>query len=291
MKIKLLTKRQQLGIFNCSDPIALMREYVSFSEDIMSAAKYKDVCRSCKLDPGNQSMLQRLEKMQLNERQEKCLENLSSADVTEIYDNSGHIYPEVFLKMLEVFPEEISKEILLEYVKYCNINNDVKIKALEVLGKEAKDVILPNLHLTIDLFNQILRTFSRQGAKEILIAMSKGHECEIEDEEVERKILRVFSDEDLKDIFRAFIDGLPWMSEDYFLKIFEICSKEEAKELIEKAIGNDLDLWFPTLKKIVEYFPKDEAKKLIDAFWETSPGSNCYTSERREIERLLSRKQ
>ena len=38
MKPKLLTKRQQIGIFNCADPIAVMREYVSFSDEVIDVA-------------------------------------------------------------------------------------------------------------------------------------------------------------------------------------------------------------------------------------------------------------
>ena len=291
MKPKLLTKRQQLGIFNCSDPVALMSEYVSFSEDIKVAAEYKSVRMSYKLSPDNTAMLQRLQKMKLNERQKECLENLSAADVKEIYWNDGPIYPEVFLKMLEVLPKETSKELLLLYVKHCNINNDVRIKALKVIGKDAKDIILPKLHLNLDLFNQILATFSIKETKEILIDMAKGYDSYIEFDDVESKILKVFSDEDLRDILREFVEGLPWMNEKCFLKIFEIFSREETKELLQKAIKNDMDLWSATLRKIVEYFSKEDAQKLINAFWKTSPGGDCYTLERKRIEKLLNKKQ
>jgi len=290
MKEKLLTERQQLGIFNCADPVALLREYVSFSEDIKIAAEYKDVRTNYKRDPSNTAMLQRLQELNPNERQKECVNNLSATDVTEIYRNGGHIYPEVFLKMLDVFPKEISKEILLQYVKYCEINNAVCIKALEVLGKDAKDIILPKLHLTIDMFNLILKIFSKKEVKEILITMAGGYDSHIEDDDVELKILKVFPDEDLKDILRAFVSGLPWMSEECFLKIFDVCTPAETKELLEIAIKNDMDLWRPTLRKIVAYFPKHEAHELIEAFWKTSPGRNCYTFERTEIAKLLNKK-
>ncbi|MBR1825174.1 MAG: hypothetical protein IJ770_01125 [Alphaproteobacteria bacterium] len=267
-----------------------MKEYVSFSEDIMAAAIYKDVRLSSRLDPDNQPMRERLQNMHLTERQKEFVANLSYSDISEIYHNSGHIYPEVFIKMLENFPQEISKEVLLKYVKYCELNEEVKIKALEVLGKEAKDIILPKLHLTIELFNQILKVFSTEETKEILIAVVKGYDSYTEFDDVEHKILKVFSNDDLKDILRAFIEGSPWLCEQGFLKIFEIYPKEEVKELLEKAIERDMDIWRPTLRKIVEFFPKDEAKELIEAFWETSPGANCYTFEREEIYALLNKK-
>ena len=291
MKLKLLTKRQQLGIFNCSNPIALMREYVSFSKDIKVVTEYKSIRLSYKRNPNNKELYSRLQKMNLNERQVECLNNLSFADLTEICYIGGHVYPEVLLKMLEVFPKDISKELLGEYIKHFTITDDIRMKALEVLGKDAIDIILPQMHLTASLFKQIMKTLSKEEVKKMLIDLAKEYDCRIEHDEVEAKILKVFSDEDLKDILRAFIDGLPWMSNKCFLKIFDIYPQEEVKELLQKAINKDMDIWLPTLLKTVEYFPKEDAKELVEAFWNTSAGKICYTNEKAKITKLLNEKQ
>ena len=253
----------------------------------MSAVEYKEVHLSYKKNPHNKALLQRLEEISLSERAKEAIQNLNFVDVEEISNNGGHVYPEVWIKMLDTFPKELSTELLSHYVKYCRINNKVRTKALEVLGEGAIDIIVPGITLYLKFFNKILNTCSIDGTKKFLIKMAKTPNTRIDDFEVERKILRVFPDEDLRDILRAFVDGLPWMSECLFLKIFDIFPKEEVKELLMKAIKNDMDIWRPTLRKIVDFFPKGDAEELIEAFWKTSPGKNCYTFEKDEIAKLL----
>lgn len=291
MKIRLLTGQEQLEIFQSSDPIGLMREYISYAEDLWVAAKYKDARIGYKRGHNPEAMLKLMQETKLTERQQECLDHLTSADMSTIYHHKGPVYSGILMKMLDTFPKDVSKELLLQYVsvKYVELGEKVRIKALQVLGKDAKDIILPKLHLTLEIFNQLLKTFSKEEIKEILISMAKGYDSHTEHDNVELKILEVFSNEDLKDILRAFIADSPWMSEQCFLKLFEIFPQEETKELLEIAIKNDMDIGCPTLKKIIKVFPKEDAKFLLDAFFKTSPGCSYYAFEKTEIYKELNK--
>lgn len=282
MKPKLLTKRQQMGIFNTQNPIEVMREYVSFSEDMMKAAPRRYYT----------SNLEEIQasKEPMSERQIQIFKNLSSAEAREIaWEIKGHIYPKVLVKMLDVFPKPVSKELLIGYGTYCSLSDEVLEKALDVLGKEAKEVLLTlkdHEVLCIGVFNAMLRVFSKAEAKDILLEMASDANFMLS-EDVELKILRVFSNAELKELLKGFAANISSLEEESFLKVFEVCdNKEEVKEILELAIKGDMDLWYGTLEKIVEYFPKEDAEALLDAFFETSPGCNEYSDE--DVEKLYA---
>jgi plasmid maintenance system antidote protein VapI len=225
------------------------------------------------------------------ETQKQLFQNLSEEDARTIYCNlHGHIYPEVLLKMLDTFPKEVSKEIMFKYTEHCDLTNDVLIRVISIFGKDAKEIILREENVTTEVFNKIFRIFGKDDTKDILIALSSRHLYL--SNTVERKILRLFSDIELKEILENFIEKNVLIGGELFSKIFDVCSsKEEIKELLDLAIANDMDIWSETLDKIVEYFPKDEAKWYLDAFFEkTSPGRCEYEEEQKKeyYNRLLT---
>lgn len=267
-----------MGIFNTQNPVEVLREYLSFSKDIMEAAEWRSYTSDIK------KMMK--SKKPVTEAQIQCFQNLSEEEADQItYKLHGHIYPEVLVKMLDVLPESTSKEILLEYGKHCELKDEVVVKALDVLGTDARELLLILDFLSIDVFNKMVRVFSKAGAKDLVIAMVKDN-FHLADE-VEMKILRIYSDEDLRDLLKTFVSKLPDFSEKTIVKLFDVCtSKEELKATLELAIKNDADLWNEALEKIVKYFPKDEAEPLLDAFFKTSPGCNEYSDK--EIEELYA---
>ncbi|MBR1604540.1 MAG: hypothetical protein IJ660_00350 [Alphaproteobacteria bacterium] len=320
MKPKLLTKRQQLGIFNCADPIAVMREYVSYSKDVLFVARKRmftssleefiqyckdeadrkefikryddenqtiyieDFIRQCKAERAKKIAAGECEERNpITETQKQMFLNLSEKDANEIYFNiDGYIYPEVLIKMLDTFPKEVSKELLLEYAKYCNLSDEVGIRAISVLGKDAKEIILQIKYLNIGVFNKIFRVFGKEETKKIVIELAKN-DFDIDDQ-VETKILHLYSASDLKELLKAFIENSTSINGKLFSKIFDVCStKEEIEKLLDLALENDMDLWHETLDKIVEYFPKEKAKTYLDRFFtETGPGRGEYDDETKE---------
>ena len=288
MKRKLLTERQQIGIFNCAAPLALLTEYISYANDLRIAADYKNTRIEYKR--GNLEMGKKLESMHLTAEQMEAVDNLTSADASQIYRNRGPVYPSVLVKMMEVFPKDVSKKLLLQYLEHCSFKGDaIPIKAFEVYGKEAKNMMLPHMGLTPKLFEKILATFSKDETKDILIELTKMGQNAVLDGDIEESIWHIFSGEDLKAILSAFIKAGVWIDEESYLKLFKLCTPEEMKELLKTAIENDMEIWYQPLKKIVEFFPKKDAEELVEAFWKTSPGGE-YVSEREEIEAMLAEK-
>ncbi len=320
MKPKLLTRRQQIGIFNCADPVAVMREYISFSADVNDVALDRLLmeslddfiqCRKNDADEKDFTERFRIEKPDMfleeyirrckaekarkiaagecedkdptTETQKQLFQNLSEEDASTIYCRlHGHIYPEVLLKMLDTFPKEVSLELMLAYTKHCDLTNEVLIRAISVFGKESKEIILNEKNFAVEVFNKIFRVFGKEETKNILMAAADG-DLHL-DNEVECKILRLYSDEDLKELLQKFIETSVSIGGELFSKIFDVCSsKEEITALLDLALKNDMDLWYETLDKIVEYFPRAEAKKYLDTFFEqTSPGRCEYSDEEKE---------
>ncbi len=320
MKPKLLTKRQQIGIFNCADPVAVMREYISFSADVNDVAldrlctaslddfiqRRKDEAdrkefterfrvekphifleeyiRRCKAEKARKIAAGECEDIDpTTETQKQLFQNLSEEDANIIYCRfHGHIYPEVLLKMLDTFPKEVSLELMLTYTKHCDLTNEVLIRAIGVFGKEAKEIILNQKNFVMEVFNKVFRVFGKDETKDILMAAA-DNDLHL-DNEVECKILRLYSDEDLREMLQKFIEKRASIGSELFAKIFDVCSsKEEITTLLDLALKNDMDLWNETLDKIVEHFPRAEAKKYLDTFFEkTSPGQCEYSDEVKE---------
>lgn len=283
MKPKLLTLRQQVGIFNTADPVAVMREYVSFSKDVLFVAQRRLVTDSLEQFAEDEE--------NATESRKQLFQNLSKEDAGIIYFKlEGHIYPEVLIKMLDTFPKEVSKELLFEYAKYCPLKEEVMIRAISVLGNDAREIILKMQYIRIEVFNKIFRVFGKEELKDILVNLA-GNNLDMDDA-IEAKIIRLYDGEDLKEILKAFIANDVPMHGNLISKIFDVCStKEEIEELLNQAIANDMDIWYETLDRIIEYFPKDEAKKYLDTFFEeTSPGRCEYRNDEKEeyYKRLFS---
>ena len=310
MRPKLLSKRQQLGIFNTPNAVELMREYVSYGEDVLYVAQKRMHMSSI------EKFIRRCEEPEsVTEMQKQLFQNLSKEDAIEIFFKlNGDIYPEVFLKMLDTFPKDVSAELLLKYNTYCSLTDEVIAKAIGVLGESVKEIILKIKYLDIDVFSKMLRIFGKEQTKKLLIEFAEGANRHFS-YEVEQKIGRIYSEENLKELLRAFIANDFDIDDEFVVKVFKVCSngeikefielsiensfglngkafvkifdvcssKEEVKKLLEQAIENDMDLWFETLDKIVEYFPPEEARALLEAFFnETSPGRCEYDEHEKE---------
>lgn len=283
MKPKLLTLRQQVGIFNTADPVAVMREYVSFSKDVLFVAQRRLITDSLEQFAEDEE--------NATESRKQLFQNLSEEDAGIIYFKlEGHIYPEVLIKMLDTFPKEVSKELLFEYAKYCPLKEEVMIRAISVLGNDAREIILKMQYIRIEVFNKIFRVFGKEELKKILVNLAS---IDLDmDDAIEAKIIRIYSGEDLKEILKAFIAGSVPMCGELFSKIFDVFSSgEEIEELLQQALDNDMDIWYETLDKIVKYFPPEKAKKYLDTFFEeTSPGRSFYEDRKKYYKALKNKK-
>lgn len=279
MRPKLLTRRQQVGIFNTNDPVAVLREYIAYSKDVRYVARERVYTDSL------EDFIKHA-KEPVTEVQKQMFLNLSESDANEIYFAlKGHVYPEVLEKMLDTFPKEVAKELLFEYGKYCYLGDKLLIRAISLFGEDALELFNERDYLSVAVLSKIYRVFGKEKTKKFLLELTKK-DCQYGDR-VEEKILQIYSDspEDLKELLKVCIDNGIFIGSELFVKIFDVCSsKEEIGTLLNQAIKNDMYFGYKMLDKIVKYFPPEEAKKLLDDFFEkTSPGRNEYKdSEKRE---------
>ena len=249
---KVVSKQAQLDMLTKPNAIELMREYVSLNKSF---------------SPG------------LNRGDDLLIASLPHEDAKQMKDNCGNVFTETWVKMLDVFPKEVSKELLLSYLEESYVWDRTLLTAIDVFSKEdAKDVIVAGKTMSLAVFNKIINVFSQEETKDILIELAK-REVSSFDDKAQLKILRVFSKEDALAIMKACasnLAGLEWGAQ---LRIFDVFSKEEVKELLKSLIDNDQYIHYETLEKIVQVFPKEDAKSLVEDFFAGDCGRNEYDQE------------
>ena len=213
----------------------------------------------------------------------QLIKALSIDEAKEIKEN-GPIPCAVWLKILDVFPAQVSKQLLMGYChQMCYIDEEVCMKAMEILPKkDAFDIILAAHFITARMLGQILRISSTKEAKKLVISVA-NHEFGVVDHECQLKITRVFSDKDFYDILKAFIKSDVIFDFEIKEKMFELLPLNKVKELLYLMIRNNLYLEDLLLLKIAASFSKRQAKAIIQAYFSSEPVINNYTEEEIKI--------
>lgn len=259
------------------DAIERVRAYAALGKDFCWAAQQK----IWNADKRGHSFLLKFMGELENETQKDIYRNLTNLDAFEIQRNGGHIYQEVWKRMLDVFPQAVSKEILLDYAQECSLWTDTLLKILDVFGKEdAKELILAGKFMPVDLMGGALKVFTKEEVKELIINVAKNGG--VVREESELKVLRVFDLKDAKEILKACATNLTGLSNATKMRIFSEFPKKDVKELLMLAIKNDDYLGENVLVKIIESFPKKDAKQIVGAFFRGNAGRNYYEQEDRD---------
>lgn len=269
--MKILTKKEQLELLNQSDAIEKMREYVAISGEILSVAFSKRLGLS--LNDDDPQVVEIVNK--LSPKESKVL----------MEENIGTIFSETWLKMLDVFPHDVCKELMIKYCEGCCFLHEAElIKMMDVFAKEdAKDVLTVTASLDEAVMSKILNIFSKEEAKDIILCFIKEEEKDnrvgIMDDGTELLILHFFDKEDVVEIMTEAIDHTIFLETNFQKEMFEVLPLDECQKLIEKVIEDgDGTLDFETLEKIIEVFPKPVAEKLIHDEFQTNHASD-YTDE------------
>ena len=277
-----MTLHQQLYLVSSREPdrIEKMREYVSFAGVILQASGISSQNRT----QLNVSLAELKKKHKYDEIE--IVENLSPSDCLQVQEMHGSVYPYVWEKMLEVYPHEVSKELLLQYKEqYCYIQKEILLRVLDIFAKkDASELLIAVGMMTVEILNKILRVFSKEEARDLFIEVTKQEFCLI-DHESQLKVLRVFSKEDATEIIKALAKSGDLCC-DAAEQIFEIFDGEAIKEIFEYAFENDVYLDTIILKGIIDKFSKEKATAMIKTFFTGNVGRNEY--EPYEVDEVMS---
>ena len=277
MSEKLFTEKGQLRILETEDYGVMLErlgKLFSICRDVMVAAKE----RCDFLNLGSEFE---------NDRQQRLYARMSVEEAREIaVGNDGYIYPSVFKEMLRRFPEE-SKKLWRSYQKHCSIPSEAQIFALRELGKNAKE-FLSSKYLKIDVFNEILRVFSKDEVVDILIEMSKNKNWDMANAVVD-KIYRVVPKGQRRKLWNGFLNAVPKSLVDFDMcrAFMDFETTEERKAFLQKAIDLEMDLDDRTLAKIARVFSANDAKELFDDFFATGPGGEYTKKEKDDLYALI----
>ena len=277
MELKFLSKKEQLVLLEKPNAKELLREYASLGEDFIYASMQK-IWES---DPKSRNVVLECIGRLEDETQLKIFKTLSVEDAKEIQSLCGNIYPEVFVKMLEVFPRLVAKEILIEYGKSCYMWEEPFLKVLELYPWEAKEIIVACGVVSKKVLKKLLKMFPKKYVKDFLVEAAEADGVISDESQLE--ILGAFEENDAMDIFKACISNVTGLCNDAQLVILDMFSKKNVKEIFKLAVENREYLSSEVLKEIIRIFPKKEAKYLVTSFFSGDCGRDKYDEDDKEI--------
>lgn len=243
MEIKKLTKKEQLALFSKKNRVELVREYVSYAKAFMRVAEYK-VLKDILKYRQSSGMVAHEVKTGLaclgeltDEKEHEILKILSLEEAkTLYYSTHGILCPEALEKMMSGFSRKVSKEILMTYMKSCDLKEKTILKVLDI--------------------------YTRKDAKEILTAAG------VLSENIMCKMLQLYTKKEVKELVKTLIETDAPVEDDVQLEILETFYKKDAKELLEKAIEHDTYITSGMLEYIICCFSKKDAKELLTKYFE-----------------------
>lgn len=243
MELKKLTKKEQLALLKEKNRVELVQQYVSYAGAFMKVAEYKvmqdilEYRRSKGVKAKDVHAALACMGELKDEKELEVLKILSLQEARELYYSSrGILYPEVLKKIISDFPRKVSKEILLTYIKSCDLKEET--------------------------LWEVLNVYNKKDAKEILLAaglLSGG---------VMRKMSELYSKKEMKEFMAELIDTDAPIDDDVQFNIIDMFSKKDAKELFEKAMDHDVEINEGMLEYIICTFSKKAAKEMLTKYFE-----------------------
>ena len=282
--MKVLSKKEQLERLEQPNAVQWMEEYVAASDLILNAAMRKHL-----------KFYQRPEFAAIfgnpDPKVVKIANQLSPQEAKAIQENNGPIFTETWEKMIEIFPKEISIKLMVDYCnQHCYLHKGTLLKALDIFGKEAKDIIVVTKSLDGSVACKILRTFTREEAKGIFLDFVNQDVSDMDDDS-QLVILRFFPMDDAVEIIKASILKVVGLKDPVQIEMFDVWPLAKCQEILELAIERGQTLDFETLKKVVDVFPKVTARKLIRDFFATDSGQNYGDEYKDAIVEQLAKKE
>lgn len=270
VELRKLSKQEQLALFDEKNAVELVKEYISYGGDFMSAALRK----VCQEDTGKNKMMLSFFDHADNDAQAKIYEALTLEDAEEIfYTNCGIFCPEALIKMTTIFPKSTSKELLVAYAKSGYIPEDVLVKAFSRMSlKDFKEVLMAAGHLPRAVFGKLCKVMSKADLKALVIEIVRQDGGVLADGS-QLDFFAVFEKEDIKEILTESITHVGGFADEVQQVILDMWPKEDVKELLTLAIENDQFLSDDVLKEIVFKFSKRDARSLLTKYFRGECGA------------------
>lgn len=282
--MKVLSKKEQLERLEHPNAIKWMEEYVASSDLILNAAMRKHL--KFYQRPGFAAIFGNPDPKVV-----KIADQLSPKEAKAIQENNGPIFTETWEKMMDIFPKEISIKLMVDYCnQHCYLHEGTLLKALDVFGKDARNIMVVTKSLDGAVTCKILRTFTREEAKDIFLDFVSQDVSDMDDES-QLVILRFFPVNDSIEIIKACIFKVVSLKDPVQLEMFDVWPLDKCQEVLELVIERGQTLDFETLKKIVDVFPKNTARKLIRDFFATDTGQDYGDEYKDAIVEQLAEKE
>lgn len=233
MELRKLTKKEQLALFDEPNSVELVKEYISYAPNFMKAAEYKLLAA----DPVKNAFYLRRYEKPTDPVELQILEKMSLEDAKDLRDGShGILCSEALIKMIDVMPYDVAKEIMVAYAKSCDIREEV-------------------LLVVIDDFE------NKEDIRDVLVAVGfiSGR--------MMRKISDIFTREELKAFLLELIETDAVITQDVQWSILVDFGKKDAKEIFEKAIDHDICLKREVINCIMCTFSKKMQKELLTKYF------------------------
>ena len=283
--MKRLSKKEQLALLDKPNAVQIMQDYVARGGDFLFASHRKI------LNSSPESFVTILSYTdEICDDQLEIFNNLTFEDAKEIMFNVGHIYPETWNKMLDIFPKDLAKELLLKYAENCHIWEETFTKIFGTYSKEeAKEIIIAEGSMHSALLEKILKIYPLEEVKSILAQIAK---CDVGfDENTQLMIMDIFDNKDAKELLSIGIENTSGLEEFALIKIFVVFDKDDLKDLLMLCAKNDVYLSKEILELVIAKFSKEEAREIIETFFKGNCGSNFFgDADKERIFSLLAKK-
>lgn len=282
MEFKKLSSEEQLALFDQPNAEEIVRQYVLHAKDFIFAAMRK----SFKSDEENTDSLMDFLNGPGNEVMQQIYEVLTVEEAREIFRKHGIFTDEALVKMIEVFPKEVSKELLLGYCAVCCVGEPTLLKVVETYPKEdIREILITSKFMYNGVFKKILKIFSKPEIKDILLniverdgLLSNGTELEI---------LGAFCRADAVEIFKAAIRNVSSLCDETQLVILDLFPKEASKAFFMFAAENGETFMDEVINEIIDKFSKKDARDILEKYFASEGAQEIYDED--EMDYFLSR--
>ena len=288
MKIKFLSREQQLAMLDEPNAVEKLENYVAQADKLRTAAQ-KKVWASFKNTSSplaNSPIIGIYERID-DEEIVKITNRLSLKNAKRISEICGTVEEETFLKMLDIFPIEDSRRILFAYAdKHCSIWEKTILKVIPKLSKQdAADLVVANGYMPLSVFCLLLELMPVSAVKDTILRLAEKDGVTCDEDIVEN--LNIFPEQDRDEILRACICRAGGLDEAAFLKLFDSMPKEKVEEYLRLGIEHDSFFGDELLIRIIEVYHGDTASALIEAYFASDSGSTSYDEDEQDYFRDL----
>jgi len=289
-----LSLDEQLGMFEKPNAAELLLNYAKISKEMHNAvhAKYfTDVenVKIAELFKGAYAQYRGCDK----KLQQEIMEALTSKEANDCFFRGGYFHDKTLMKLFDL-PEDIAKNIIMEYVKGgWEFSDAVQLKMLETFSEETLKEILLRSNINemrresfyyflraaplsssfitlltcvnyFQLCNKaqvlVIEKFSKEEAERILGKLAEP------DVETLEKILEMYSEKEAKGFLFSLMEYGALFTDAALLRMLEVFPKDDAKDLCLAYARKGYTFEWEVQQKIFDIFPEDDITEIFSEY-------------------------